>query len=114
MDGGGGIDRRQGDRVMDMNETMLRPIDAPLLWDGTDPEGPEERDERSPGVILLSVDDDGETKCTAERKGDGWLICEWMLSGSTHSIDRFWYVESSYTIPVSACERLADISRGAA
>lgn len=95
-----------------MNETMPRPIDAPLLWDGTDPEGPEERDERCPGVILLSVDDDGNAKATAERKGGNWLICEWVLVGSAH--EPFWYVESSCTIPVSACERLADISRGAA
>lgn len=99
-----------------MNETMPRPIDAPLLWDGTEPDEPVERDERSPGVILLSVDDDGEAKRTAERTGGGWLICEWLLSddNTLPGNDRYWYVESSYTIPVSACERLADISRGAA
>lgn len=98
---------------MDMNETMPRPIDAPLLWDGTDPEGPEERDERCPGVILLSVGDDGDGKTTAERKGGNWLICDWVLTDDM-APPMYWYVESSYTIPVSACERLADISRGAA
>lgn len=96
-----------------MNEAMPRPIDAPLLWDGAEPDEPVERDERSPGVVLLSVDDDGDAKRTAERKGDEWLICEWVLTDDM-APPMYWYVESSYTIPVSACERLADISRGAA
>ena len=96
-----------------MSETMPRPIDAPLLWDGTEPDEPVERDERFPGVILLSVDDDGDAKRTAERKDDDWLICEWVLTDDM-APPMYWYVESSYTIPVSACERLAYISRGAA
>ncbi len=96
-----------------MNETMPRPIDAPLLWDGTEPGDQAERDERFSGVILLSVDDNGEAKQTAERKGDNWLICDWELTDDmTPPLDgRLWFVRSSFTIPVSLCERLADISR---
>jgi hypothetical protein len=96
--------------------TMPRPIDLPLLFDGVDDPTHVERDERSPGVVLLSVGDDGETKMTAERRGDAWLVCDWELTDDlTPPLDgRFWYVCSSFTIPVSLCERLADISRGAA
>jgi hypothetical protein len=96
--------------------TMPRPIDAPLLWDGTEPGEEAERDERFPGVILLSVDDDGEAKRTAERNGDNWLICEWALTDDMAPPlnGRMWYVDSACSIPVSVCERLADISRGAA
>lgn len=97
---------------MDMNETMPRPIDASLLYDGTDPdESRWDRDERYPDVTLLSVSEGGRAKVTAERRGDSWWVCNWKCGGQ---LGVYWIVKSSFTIPVSACERLADISRGAA
>lgn len=95
-----------------MNETMPRPIDAPLLYDGTDPEETRwDRDERYPDVILLSVTDGGRTKVTAERRGDSWWVCNWYV---TPNIGPYWVVLNGHPYPVSVCERLADISRGAA
>ena len=66
-------------------------IDLPLLDDET-------KDERFPGVHLLSTDEN--TKTTAEEFPDHWLIRDWEIFGA------YWFCRVSYSIDFDLIGRL--------
>lgn len=95
---------------------MRKPKEAPLLHDHHDDPDPEirgmaERDERFPGVFLLEVGEDGETKTTAERLPGGWKIADWELTEPmTPPLDgQYWFARSFHTQPDDYILRLASL-----
>lgn len=91
-------------------QTTQQPISAELLFDF--PGG--ERDERFPGVQLLTVDHGGQAKTTAERVDGGWRVSEWEL---TEELDgalsgmRCWYCSGFFTIFDDQLARLIEVSK---